>query len=105
MKFLLHTHAWVWSQLETWKITSEVNHLLADSANALWLSPASIWELLALVGQKRMALHQEMNKWVERRVLELLRKEAPLTWEMAKELRFTLIDHRDPADRFLLATA
>jgi PIN domain nuclease of toxin-antitoxin system len=32
-------------------------------------------------------------------------QEAALTWQVAHELRFTFLGHRDPADRFLVATA
>jgi PIN domain nuclease of toxin-antitoxin system len=35
---------------------------------------------------------------------EDLRK-APFTWDVAQELRFTRVPHKDPADRFLAATA
>jgi PIN domain nuclease of toxin-antitoxin system len=31
--------------------------------------------------------------------------EAPIHWAVAYELRFTLLGHRDQADRFLVATA
>lgn len=32
-------------------------------------------------------------------------KEAPLTAEVAREVRSTILEHRDPGDRFLVATA
>jgi PIN domain nuclease of toxin-antitoxin system len=58
-----------------------------------------------LVENKRMALTVEMDKWLENAKREPSLREAPLTWEVAKEPRSTLADHRDPADRFLVATA
>ena len=36
---------------------------------------------------------------------ELSLLEVPVNWEVAHELRFTMLSHRDPADRFLVATA
>jgi PIN domain nuclease of toxin-antitoxin system len=36
---------------------------------------------------------------------ELSLIEIPLNCEVAHELRFTMLGHRDPADRFLVATA
>jgi PIN domain nuclease of toxin-antitoxin system len=36
---------------------------------------------------------------------ELSLREAPFSWAVAHELRFTLLGHRDAADRFLVATA
>jgi PIN domain nuclease of toxin-antitoxin system len=32
-------------------------------------------------------------------------KQPPFSWAVADELRYTILDHRDPADRILVATA
>jgi PIN domain nuclease of toxin-antitoxin system len=31
--------------------------------------------------------------------------ELPLSWEIAHEIRYTVLGYRDPGDRFLVATA
>jgi PIN domain nuclease of toxin-antitoxin system len=103
MNLLLDTHIWVWNHLEPWKISSEVNAILAASENELWLSPVSVWELIALVEKKRLELDRDSREWVEQSKRELMLREAPLSWEVADELRFTILS--DPADRFLVATA
>jgi PIN domain nuclease of toxin-antitoxin system len=105
MKLLLDTHIWIWNHLEPWKITSEVTKELGDPRNELWLSPVSIWELVLLVEKKRIELHHDMGEWVQQSVRELDLQEAPFTSAVAHELRFTLLGHRDPGDRFLVATA
>ncbi len=105
MKLLLDTHVWIWIYLEPWKVTSEVNQLLADSHNELWLSPFSVWELIILLEKKRIRLNEDMGKWVEKSRHDLSLRDAPFTVEVAHELRFTLLDHRDPGDRFIVATA
>jgi PIN domain nuclease of toxin-antitoxin system len=105
MNLLLDTHIWVWNHLEPWKISSEVNRMLAASENELWLSPVSVWELIVLLEKKRLELDRELHEWVERSKRELMLREAPLSWEVADELRFTILEQRDPADRFLVATA
>lgn len=46
-----------------------------------------------------------MDRWVGKSKKELSLREAPFTWEVANELRYTLLTHRDPGDRFLVATA
>jgi PIN domain nuclease of toxin-antitoxin system len=103
MNLLLDTHIWVWNHLEPWKISSEVNAILAASENELWLSPVSVWELIVLVEKKRLELDRDSREWVEQSKRELMLREAPLSWEVADELRFTILS--DPADRFLVATA
>jgi PIN domain nuclease of toxin-antitoxin system len=105
MKFLLDTHIWLWIHREPWRLTSEVNRSLADPENDLWLSPVSIWELVILLEKKRVTLREEMDKWVEKSKRELSLREVPFSWEVAEGLNSTLLGHRDPADRFLVATA
>jgi PIN domain nuclease of toxin-antitoxin system len=105
MRLLLDTHIWLWTHREPWKLSSEVNRCIADPQNELWLSPFSIWELIILLEKKRITLKEEMNQWVAKSKKELSLLEAPFSWEVAQELRFTLLRHRDPADRFLVATA
>jgi PIN domain nuclease of toxin-antitoxin system len=105
MNLLLDTHIWIWSHLEPWKLVSAVNQALADTENQLWLSPVSIWELVMLLEKKRILLNEDMNTWVEKSKEELSLREAPFSWAVAHEMRFTLLRHGDPADRFLAATA
>ena len=103
MRLLLDTHIWLWIHREPWHLTAEVNQILADPETDLWLSPVSIWELTTLLEKKRVSLLEDVNEWVEKSRRELSLREAPFTWEVARELRFTLTP--DPADRFLAATA
>jgi PIN domain nuclease of toxin-antitoxin system len=105
MKLLLDTHIWLWIHREPWKLTSEVNQALADPQVDLWLSPVSVWELAVLLEKKRVTLREDMNHWVEKSKRELSLREAPFSWEVANEIPFTQLVHRDPGDRFLVATA
>jgi PIN domain nuclease of toxin-antitoxin system len=105
MNLLLDTHIWIWNHLAPEKISSEVNGILAASENELWLSPVSVWELIVLVEKKRLELEKDLHDWVQQSKRELMLQEAPLSWEVAHELRFTVLKQRDPADRFLVATA
>lgn len=90
MKLLLDTHIWIWNHLEPWRITSEVSKELGDPRNELWLSPISIWELVLLVGKKRLELNADLGEWVQQSMSELGLQEAPFTSAVAHELRFTL---------------
>ncbi|MGB2592417.1 MAG: type II toxin-antitoxin system VapC family toxin [Candidatus Acidiferrum sp.] len=105
MKLLLDTHIWIWNELEPWKIVSDVNREFANPENQMWLSPVSIWECVVLLEKKRISLRQDFRSWVDESVRDLQLQEAPLSWEVAHELRYTMLEHRDPADRFLVATA
>jgi PIN domain nuclease of toxin-antitoxin system len=105
MKLLLDTHIWVWSVLETDRLSRQVAKELENPDNELWLSPISIWELLILCQKKRMVLDQAPDAWIPRAMRALLLREAPITHEVAQETGRVRLAHRDPADYFLAATA
>lgn len=105
MNLLLDTHIWIWNDLEPWRIGSETRRELANPENELWLSPVSIGELVSLIEKKKIDLKQDFRTWVEESIRDLGLQEAALGWDVAWELRSTVLGHRDPADRFLVATA
>jgi PIN domain nuclease of toxin-antitoxin system len=105
MRFLLDTHIWLWSLREPHKLTSQIHQTLADPANDLFLSPASLWEVMILVEKKRLEMKEDFGVWVARSVEDLELEELPLTWKVVHEMRYVLPKHKDPADRFLAATA
>ncbi len=105
MNLLLDTHIWIWNETAPEKLSSEINRELANPNNQLWLSPVSIWEMTILLEKKRVELKQDFRIWAVESMTDLQLREATITWEVAQELRNTRLGHRDPADRFLVATA
>jgi PIN domain nuclease of toxin-antitoxin system len=105
MRFLLDTHIWLWAAFEPHKLTSEVHELLNRSGADLFLSAISLWELSVLVEKKRLALKEDFGVWVQRSASDLKLQEISLSWKVIHEMRFILPNHKDPADRFLAATA
>ena len=105
MRLLLDTHIWIWNYTAPEKLTSEVARELTNPENERFLSPVSIWEIAVLLEKRRISLKQDFGDWFKKSVEDLVLLDAPFQWEVAHELRFTLLGHRDPADRFLVATA
>jgi PIN domain nuclease of toxin-antitoxin system len=105
VNLLLDTHIWLWSAQEPHKLNSEVHRVIADRRNARYLSPVSIWEVIVLLEKKRIAINQDFGQWFEQTKVEFDLQEAPFDWKVVHELRFTMLEHRDPADRLLAATA
>lgn len=64
MKFLLDTHVWLWSLLEPTKLGINVQAVLRDANNRLFLSPISIWETLILIEKKRIQVNSDPVTWV-----------------------------------------
>jgi PIN domain nuclease of toxin-antitoxin system len=105
MRLLLDTHIWIWSYLEPHRLTSEVSREISNPEHHRYLSPVSIWEMLTLLEKKRIQVKEDFSEWFRRSKEDLDLLELPLTWQIAHELRFTNLQHSDPADRFLVATA
>lgn len=105
MKLLLDTHIWIWSDVEAQKLSSEVVRELASPENERYLSAVSIWEVILLLEKKRVRLNGDFGEWFKKSKLELGLIEVPLSWEIARQIRYTILRYRDPGDRFLVATA
>ena len=78
---------------------------LEDPETELWLSPISVWEVLMLAQRKRVVLTPDAEAWVRESLEQVPVHEASLNHEIAIESRSIDLDHDDPADRFLAATA
>lgn len=107
MNLLLDTHIWLWSHAEPERLTKRVAAALADDGNQLWLSPISIWEFLLLAerGRVRVRDGNAPPGWVEAALSRVPMHDAPLSREVAIRSRSVRLEHEDPADRFLAATA
>ena len=105
MKLLLDTHIWVWSVLDRARLSRRVIGELEDPANELWLSPISLWEVLTLCQKGRLLLRPSPPDWIADTLAAIAMREAQVTYQVAQETGRVQLPHRDPADRFLIATA
>jgi len=93
---------WLWNFRDQRRLGRRVSRYLRDSANELWLSPMSTWEVLTLNHKGRIRINEDLATWLARATAAT--REAPLTHEIALVAR-QLPLHQDPADRILAATA
>ena len=105
MNLLLDTHVWLWSQLAPERLSRRARARLSAADTALWLSPVSVWELLLLCERGRLRLVPGPRAWVDSFFAKVPVRDAPLTREVALLSRSIEVEHQDPADRFLAATA
>ena len=103
MKLLLDTHIWIWMMQEPKRLSRRVQEEIQDTANDLWLSPISTWEVLLLHAKQKIQLHLDPAAWISTAIAGC--KEAPLTHEIVVVAHRLPLPHLDPADRFLAATA
>ena len=102
---LLDTHIWLWALLEPGRLSGRVRALLASPAETLRLSPVSIWEALVLAEKGRVVLEPDPRRWLDRALAVAPVTEVPMTFEVAMASRNIALDHKDPADRFIVASA
>lgn len=106
MKILLDTHVWIWRLLEPERLTANLADLLGQPGHELYLSPISVWETLVLARKKRLELDPEPAAWVRTALRKSATTLAPLDHEVAlRSEDLPGFASRDPADRFLVATA
>ena len=105
LRLLLDTHIWLWSRLERARLSRRTVTALESPENELWLSPISIWEFAMLVEKGRLVLNVSVEAWIDEAMERMPTREAPATHEIALASRAVDLPHKDPADRFLAATA
>ena len=105
MKLLLDTHVWLWSLLDPDRLSNTLKRALTSGENDLHLSPISVWESLLLAERGRVSLRPDPHRWLRRSLSVLPIVEVPVTTEVALASRSVALEHPDPADRFIAATA
>jgi PIN domain nuclease of toxin-antitoxin system len=102
LKILLDTNIWLWMVREPEKIGPRLRSELT-LAEERWLSPVSTWEALILISKGRIQIAEDPATWVQETTSPF--REAPFTHEIVLRSQQIVLPHRDPADRFLAATA
>jgi len=105
LRLLLDTHVILWSASEPDRLPSSMRLELVRETNQLWYSPISVWEMLLLSEKGRVAFGIPAEKAIQRILQDIPLNEAPLNKEVAFLSRTVALPHKDPADRFLAATA
>lgn len=107
MKLLLDTHIWVWALERPERLSKKVSRALEDARSEIWLSPISLWEVHLLIERRKLLLKRGADpvRWIEEALAKGSLKEAALTHQVALSSRTIRLEHDDPADRFLAATA
>ena len=105
MRILIDTHIFLWAITDDPRLSRKYRTLYLEPENELWLSIASIWEILIKVSVGRLAMPapvvEYVTKQVDRNRLTLL----PVRMRHFNELEKLPLLHKDPFDRLLVAQA
>ena len=104
MRLLLDTHLILWWQGMRDKVPATAKDLIENTAEAVYVSRASLWEMAIKVNQGKLNLN--MSRFCQRVVADGF---AWLPIENAHILQISQLpifaDHKDPFDRLLVAQA
>ena len=104
MRLLLDTHTVLWMFRTPEKITQIASALLRDSANSLYVSVASAWEIAIKFSLAKLDYEGGMERFlstINSSDIELL----PINPDYLTAVQKLPFYHRDPFDRLLVATA
>lgn len=104
MKFLLDTHVLLWAAATPLKLSKTARKLLDDSANELFFSAASIWEIAIKRSISKASINIESHV-LRRALIDNEYGEIPITGEHAAAIEVLPQIHKDPFDRILIAQA
>ena len=104
---LLDTHIWLWWVVDRARLSEDQRDLLdGDGFQSPVVSAVSCWEVALAASRGRMTLSKPPERWVTDASRGLGIEVMPLSAEIAiSSVTLPGEFHRDPADRFIVATA
>jgi PIN domain nuclease of toxin-antitoxin system len=101
MKVLIDTHVLLWGLQDEAKLSNRVRDLLP--AAEVWISVASIWEIITKVQVGKLDLPGPVGDYVAAKLRANGVSVLPLTFDHVRRLEQIPLHHRDPFDRILVA--
>ena len=105
MKCLLDTHAFIWLITEDPKLSSTARKYILDGRTSLYLSSASIWEIVIKCSIGKLKLPGHPQTFIDKQLVANFIEELPITFKHAFHLQQLPGHHKDPFDRMLVAQA
>lgn len=106
---LLDTHIVLWLDSGDSRLRPPARTLIDRcwrDGGTIFLSAVTAWEIALLLDTGRIGLDIPVEAWIERFLVRPGIEPAPLTPRAAaRSYRLHHLEHRDPADRLLIATA
>ncbi len=102
MKAILDTHAFLWALAGDARMSRHARDVFAGSAD-LFLSMASIWEILIKVQSGKLKFPRPAGPYMLSRLAENRIKTLPISIDHLLAFERFPMHHRDPFDRMLIA--
>ena len=105
MNILVDTHTFLWAVTDDRRLSETARALIGDGANQVFLSAASMWEIVLKAGAGKLHVTGGASRFLEHEIRR--NRLSPLPIQLAHILRVTSLPpiHKDPFDRLLIAQA
>nr|WP_275072640.1 type II toxin-antitoxin system VapC family toxin [Petrachloros mirabilis] len=101
----MDTQCWLWWFAQPEKLNEQVVEKIADEANEVWFSVASVWEMGIKVSISKLPLPEPIDHYVSSRMTQLGARSLEIIATHALQVSALPLHHRDPFDRMLIAQA
>jgi len=105
MKILLDTNAWIWWLTNPAMLNRNAAALLGDPASVIYLSAASVLEIVIKHTIGKLVLPAAPEQLLPRAMAEDRLIELPIQHRHALQVATLPLHHRDPFDRLIIAQA
>jgi PIN domain nuclease of toxin-antitoxin system len=102
MRALLDTHTFLWAISKDKKLSRRAGELFIGPSD-LWLSVASIWEILIKVQIGKMPLPEPAGPYIVKKMAENKIEALPVSLDHVLQVEALPVHHSDPFDRILIA--
>jgi PIN domain nuclease of toxin-antitoxin system len=102
MRALLDTHTFLWAISGNEKLSRRAREIFVGPSD-LWLSVASIWEILIKAQCGKMSLPQPVGSYLMKKMAENRIEMLPVSLDHVLKIESLPMHHRDPFDRMLIA--
>jgi PIN domain nuclease of toxin-antitoxin system len=102
MKALLDTHTFLWAISDHPALSRRAKEVFTGP-NDLWLSVASIWEILIKAKSGRLPLPEPTGPYLMKKLGENRIEVLPIALDHVLRVESLTVHHRDPFDRILIA--
>jgi len=102
MKAILDTHTFLWAIADDKRLSPQAKRVYTGPHD-LWLSLASVWEILLKVQSGKLPLPEPAGPYLVKKLGQNRIEVLPITLDHVLEIENLPLHHRDPFDRMLVA--
>ncbi len=105
MNAILDTHAFLWAVTDDRRLSETARAVIADGSNQVFLSAASMWEIVLKAGAGKLHVAGGTERFLEREMRRNRISALPIQPSHVFRIPSLPAIHKDPFDRLLIAQA